>query len=145
MLFWGPNSVSAHKKQAAVPDNFKPGASLHYKGCMACSSIHVLLWLRECSQGLFVLLDLAAGEHEILYLTRWWWLGEALGLWNTATTLTLQKYLWSLVSFSLFAAHTVNYHTRHNSLVSRTYIHTYTFTYIFIFLLRFCLTPREEA
>jgi hypothetical protein len=52
----------------------------------------------------FVLLDLAAGFHEILYLrTRWWWLGEALGVWNTAAVLTQHKYLWSLTSASLFA------------------------------------------
>jgi hypothetical protein len=43
----------------------------------ACSSVHVLLWVRECSQGLFV--GLAIGVHEILYLrTRWWWLGDTL-------------------------------------------------------------------
>jgi hypothetical protein len=29
-----------------------------------CSSVHVLLWVRECSQRLFALLDLAAGVHE---------------------------------------------------------------------------------
>jgi hypothetical protein len=52
----------------------------------------------------FVFLDLRAGVHEILYLrTRWWWLGEALGLWNTATILTQHKYHWLLVSFSLVA------------------------------------------
>jgi hypothetical protein len=50
--------------------NFKPGASLPCKGRTA--SVRVLLWVRECSQGLFVLLDLAADEHEIFYLkTRW--------------------------------------------------------------------------
>jgi hypothetical protein len=56
---------------ATVPDNFS-GASLHCKGRTACSSVHVLLWVMECFQGLFVLLDLAAGVHEILYVrTRW--------------------------------------------------------------------------
>jgi hypothetical protein len=50
------------------------------------------------------LLDLPAGMHEIVYLrTMWWWLGEALRVWNTAAILTQYKHLWLLVSFSLFA------------------------------------------
>jgi hypothetical protein len=35
-------------------DNFKPGASRRCKGRASCSFVHVLLWVRECSLGLFV-------------------------------------------------------------------------------------------
>jgi hypothetical protein len=40
--------------------HFKCGASLRCKGSTACSSVHVLLWVRECSQGLFALLVLCS-------------------------------------------------------------------------------------
>jgi hypothetical protein len=63
------------------PIIFKRGASL-------LSSDHVLLWVRECSQGLFVSLVLAAGEQEVLYLRTRWWLGEAQGVWNTAALIS---------------------------------------------------------
>jgi hypothetical protein len=80
----------------------KLGASLLCKGRVASlqSTFYYGLWnvLRVC------LLDLAAGMHEISHLrTTWWWLGDTLGVWNTAAILTQHKHLWSLVSFSLFA------------------------------------------
>jgi hypothetical protein len=62
------NSEEHNPPCGSPPIILKSGASLGCKGRTACSSVHVLLWVRECSQGLFVLLDLAACVHGILYL-----------------------------------------------------------------------------